>query len=205
MLFIPERHEALRGAPWSESAARESIGRIVDATCKAFDQATLWPIHPRDLEPGQPAMPQASLYNGAAGVVWAMRRLQRDGMAKVAIDFDDTVAGLLDHSRRFNAAAGIEAPSFLLGDSGVLLLQCKLLRDQAAADALFALAESNLHNPTLEMLWGSPGTMLAAIHMLEDLAEPTQRSRWQALRSRNHRACATAATATAMHSSSFMP
>ncbi len=187
LLFIPERHEALRGGPWHEAVAREGIQRIVSATCEAFDAETLWPVHPRDREPGEPLMPLAALYNGAAGVIWALRRLERDGLTARGPDFTATIADLLIPNRRFNDAAGIAAFSYLLGDAGVLLLQWMQLRDPAAADALFMLAEGNLHNPTLESLWGSPGTMVAMIHMLESLPDPADRTRWQDLFQRGAR------------------
>ena len=184
MLFIPDRHEALRGDAWSEGAARAAIESIAGATCGAFDPRTLWPTHPRDHDDHDDSaarFPMASLYQGAAGVIWARERLQADGMADLAIDFSATIAGLLEHSHRFNEAADIAASSYLLGDAGLLLLQWKRLRDLAAADALFALAEGNLHNPTLEALWGSPGTLIAVLHMLDDLTDPARQQRWQDL------------------------
>ena len=181
MLFIPDRHEPLRGEAWSEQPVRQAIARIAATACAAFDPQTLWPIHPRDRVDEAGALPMASLYSGATGVIWALERLRLDGLADVAIDFDPTIAGLLNHNRRFNAAAEIPSPSYFLGDASVLLLQWKRLRDAAAADALFALAEANLHNPTLEPLWGSSGTLIAVLHMLDDLGEPAQRQRWQDL------------------------
>lgn len=179
MLFIPDRHEALRGEPWSDAAVRAAIGRIAESACAAFDPGTLWPVHPRDRDDKAGELPMASLYMGAAGVIWALRQLARDGLADLAIDFGPTIATLLDVGRRFNAAAEIDAPSYLLGDAGVLLLQWNELRDATAADALFTLAEGNLHNPTLEALRGSPGTLIAVLHMIDDLAsEPEQQRRW---------------------------
>ena len=181
MLFIPDRHEALRGEAWSEHLVRQAIAQIATTACATFDPQTLWPIHPRDRIDEADALPLASLYSGATGAIWALQRLKGDGLAEVAIDFDATIAGLLDHNRRFNAAAEIPSPSYFLGDASVLLLQWKRLRDAAAADALFALAEANLRNPTLEPLWGSSGTLIAVLHMLDDLGEAAQRQRWQDL------------------------
>lgn len=178
MLFIPDRHEGLRGEPWRDDAARAAIERIAVAACTAFDPQSLWPVHPRDRIDEAGALPMASLYMGAAGIVWALRRLQQDGMADIAIDFDPTIAVLLEHNRRVHDATGFERTSYLFGDAGVRLLQWKQLRDPAAADALFAIVEGNLRNPTLEALWGSPGTLIAALHMIDDLTEPAQQQRW---------------------------
>ncbi len=176
-LFIADRHEALRGAPWSEAAARDASERIAAASCAAFDPQSLWPTHPRDRSDVDSDVPFPMLYCGAAGAIWALQRLQHDAMAALPVDFVPTIAGLLARSRRFNAAAGLHPASYVLGEAGVLLLQWKQLRDPAAADALYALAESNLHHPTLEALWGSSGTLIAVIHMLEDLP-PAAQVRW---------------------------
>ncbi len=182
MLYLADRHEPLRGAPWSEGAARAAIERIAAGAIEVFDPATLWPVHPGDRVEEAGALPMASLYMGAAGVIWALLRLADDAMAEVSVDFDATIAALPEHGRRFNAAAGMESASYLLGDAGALLLQWKTLGDPAAADALFALAEGNLHNPTLEALWGSPGTLVAVLHMLDDLAgDAPAQARWQDL------------------------
>lgn len=50
----------------------------------------------------------------------------------------------------------------------------------AIADAIFGAVERNLRNPTLEQLWGSPGTLPAAIHMFEWTGE----RRWSDLLTR---------------------
>ena len=112
MLFIPDRHEALNGAPWSDAAARDGISALVADACSQFDPATLWPTHPRDGEPGEPALPIASMYHGAAGAIWSLQHLQRAGLAEMAIDFGPCIAGLLEPNRRFNDAARSARPSY---------------------------------------------------------------------------------------------
>lgn len=177
MLFIADRHEAPAGAAWGEAAARAAIAAIVADACAAFDPEALWPTHPRDVEPGDPALPVAALYQGAAGVIWALERLRRAGLAAFDLDFVPVVDGLIAHNHRFIDALGTDARSYLLGDAGVLLLQWQVGRSPAVADALFALVEGNLHNPTQEALYGSSGTMVAALHM----AEASGEARWPAL------------------------
>ena len=174
MLHDPARHEALGGAPWSAQTARAATRAIVDDIVAQFDPQTLWPSHPREREPGDAPVPQPMLYNGAAGVVWALQRLREKGAAEVALDLDSIVAGLHEHSQRWIAASESEPASYLLGHSAVLLLQWKFGRSAAVADALHALIESNLHNKAREALWGSPGTLVAALHMLE----ATHEARW---------------------------
>jgi hypothetical protein len=177
MLHDPARHEPLVGAPWSEALARDAIRTIVDDVAAQFDPETLWPVHPRDQEPGDPPVPRPMLYDGAAGVVWALQHLKELGAAATDLDLAAIAASLPAHSRRFIEASASEEASYFLGHSGVLMLQWKFAPSQATAEALYALVEGNLHNKALEALWGSPGTLVAALHLLEATEEP----RWQAL------------------------
>lgn len=177
MLFDPARHEALVDAPWDGATARASIQAIVDDVCAQFDPATLWPTHPLELEPGEARVPQPMLYNGATGVVWTLDFLQRQGAAEVALDLKPISASLHAHGLHFIAVNQSEPASYFLGQTGVLLSQWMQQPSQSTADDLYALVEGNLHNKALEALWGSPGTLLAALHMLEATHEP----RWQAL------------------------
>ena len=79
MLFDPTRHEALCATPWSEGVARLAISEIVADTLAHFGPQTLWPAHPRDADLGDATLPAAALYHGAAGVIWALERLQTHG------------------------------------------------------------------------------------------------------------------------------
>ena len=177
MLYDPPRHEPLCATPWSEPAAIRAIRSIAADARDRFDPQTLWPSHPRDIEDGEPSLPMASLYHGAAGVIWALRHLRRSGAVSLDIDFRACIASLVEHNRRFNLAAGIDAHSYLLGDAGVLLLAWQATRSPEVAGSLFDLVEANLLNPTCDFLWGSPGTMVAALHMWE----ATREAHWLAL------------------------
>ncbi len=173
-LFMPERHSALDAAPWNEAAVRAAIQAIVDDTCERFDLRTLWPPHPGDADEGHGDRPLTQLYCGAAGVVWAMEHLREQGGASVSFDAAAAVGGLLERCHADTVPDAMQRPSYFLCDGGILLTQWKLKREAALADALYATVESNLHNPAREALWGSPGTLVAALHMLEATGE----SRW---------------------------
>ncbi len=67
--------------------------------------------------------------------------------------------------------------SYLMGDVGILLLHWKLDPSERLAQQLFDAIEANLGHPAREFMWGSPGTMLAALFMFEQTGEP----RWEAL------------------------
>jgi len=165
MLYDPARHEPLTATPWSDDAAADGIARIAADTAGRFDPDALWPTHPMD-EP-RDADPYCMLYFGAAGVVYALRRLSAAGTPFTPRAFEPTVAGLLERNRVRTRTWNEDVPSLLFGDVGILLLQWRMAPSGAVADAIFGALERNLRNPTLEQLWGSPGTLPAAIHMFE--------------------------------------
>jgi hypothetical protein len=163
LLYDPLRHEPLAAEPWSDAAAADAIARIADDAVARFDPAALWPMHPLD-EP-EDADPCCMLYFGAAGVIYALRRLAAMGTPFPARTFEPTLATLLERNRVRTRDADV--PSLLFGDVGILLLQWQAAPSAAVADAIFGAVERNLRNPTLEQLWGSPGTLPAAIHLFE--------------------------------------
>ena len=165
MLFEPERHEPLTSTPWSEAAAQGAIERIVADMVARYDPAKLWPTHP--LDDPKNAEPFHSLYRGAAGNIWALRRLQRKAVVDEVPDFAPVVATLLERNRAELKEYGDDIPSFLFGDVGIMLLQWQVAPTAQLADDIYGAVERNLRNPTQEQLWGSPGTLLAAIHMFE--------------------------------------
>ncbi|MGI4856135.1 MAG: hypothetical protein ACRYHA_04265 [Janthinobacterium lividum] len=69
MRFDPNRHERVGDSPWDEALARRTIAHIAADAVARFDPATLWPVHPHDLD-GQsgPAPALTTLYHGACGV-----------------------------------------------------------------------------------------------------------------------------------------
>lgn len=165
MLYDPDRHEPCLATPWSEARARDAIERIVRDTESRFSPERLWPIHPRDADPGDSATLQAfhPLYFGACGVFWALHHLERAGAVRLARAYAPHVDGLLPLNRAWlGDDAGGMAASYLMGDTGILLLQQMLAPDPRAADRLEAAIAANIDHPTRELMWGAPGTMLAA-------------------------------------------
>ena len=120
------------------------------------------------------------LYFGAAGVIYALRRLAATGTPFTPRAFEPTVAALLERNRIRTRTWDEEVPSLLMGDVGILLLQWQVAPSRAIADAIFGAVERNLNNRTLEQLWGSPGTLLASIYMFEGTGE----RRWSDLLTR---------------------
>lgn len=176
MLFGPERHEALAGAAWSEAAARAAIDQWTAAALADFDPARGWRAHPRE-DGGPPGEPLAEVYGGAGGAIWALEHLAQAGAIAKRWDFRDFVPGLAAQQVAALGDSQHGTASFLLGESGLRLLEWKLTGDAAAAQRLYEVVQGNLHNPVREQLWGSPGTVLAAIAM----ADSTGDARWATL------------------------
>lgn len=177
MLFEPDRHEPLTDEAWDRERARAAVRTIVADLAASFSPSELWPEHPLD-EVGAPppAGNYKSIYLGAAGALWAMWYLAREGAASLPFGPEDHIARV--HATFLAAPdVGQVVPSYYLGEVGILLVLWRLTRAEAAAERLYAAIEANIANPTNEALWAAPGTMLGALHMLQWTGEP----RWRAL------------------------
>jgi len=145
-LYDPARHAPLSETPWDPAAAQAAIDEILADARAAYDADRWWPAHPLDAGVRDGS---TTLYFGAAGIFWALRHLGQ------GLPFD--VSQLAERNAReytsFNAYPN--HASLLMGDIGVLLLggDSERLRKRIA---------NNLRLPPKELLWGMPGTMLAA-------------------------------------------
>ena len=178
MLHDPARHEPLNSIAWDESRVRATIARIVDETVAAFTPDGLWPVHPRDLEPGDdPDAPATNLYYGASGVIWALHYLDAVGAAR-SPSFAPQLEPLRLRNRAALAArAGDNAGSWLMGDLPFEMMAWGNAPTAARADTIAALVEGNIDHPARELMWGSPGSLLAASMM----HRATGDERWAAL------------------------
>jgi Lanthionine synthetase C-like protein len=145
-LYRPSEHEPLADATWDEERARRGIAEIV-ADAERLD----WPVHPQD-EDGWVPVDAVSLYLGAAGMAWALHRL----------DSRLDVRPLVDRALEWWAQSDESDPGLLAGETGLLLVAHVLGCATADDDRLRACIRANARNETWELLWGSPGTMLAA-------------------------------------------
>lgn len=185
MLYDPARHEPLHPIEWDEGIAAATIQRIVRDTEARFTPDRHWPLHPLDANGGETA-PLFNVYVGAAGTVWALQHLEATGAVALMRDCADYVETLIPLNRALLAAEGcadVDRASFLMGDTGILMLSYALAPSEATASRLEALIESNLDNPARELMWGSPGTLLAALFLYQQTGE----SRWAALYAKTSR------------------
>ena len=180
-MYEEARHEPLIEAEWNQELALEAIDRIVRETHARFDPQTLWPIHPLDKFSDSPTEPFRMLYFGAAGVIWALHYLNVVGATAMKRDF---AASLIDLAAKNRAALHLAAPhtySYLMGDVGIMLVQWRIAPSDILAEQIFHAVEANIGNPARELMWGAPGTMLAALFMFESSGD----KRWREVYARS--------------------
>ncbi|WP_424246471.1 lanthionine synthetase C family protein [Collimonas pratensis] len=177
LLFDQTRHAPLAPIRWDERRARAMIRRIVQEPEAAFSASNYWPLHPLDAEDGE-TTPATPLYFGACGVIWALYHLKAAGAAALTRSYAPQVPVLLQLNRAWLAPENsVDFASYMMGDTGILLLDYWLDPREETAGQLENLIRLNLDNPSREMMWGAPGTMLAALF----LHEKTGESRWAEL------------------------
>ncbi len=158
MLFTPEAHGPLAGESWSAERARTAIAEIVDEAENAFDDG--WPTHPQDVEDDDDASTRfRTVYLGGAGVVDALRRLALRGLVELRQDYVPYLEQSLDARPDFPDADSER--SLWAGETGIRLVLQRLAPSQANLERLTELIAANEQDERCELMWGSPGTILA--------------------------------------------
>jgi hypothetical protein len=186
VLYDPSLHEPLTDDAWDEDRVRGRIQALVADAESAFDPEKLWPADDWDVYRAE--APLRDLYVGAAGVIWALDALRRRGHADVGIELEAAALRVLELFRlRADYADwygdGFEPPStpaasLFMGEAGILLVAWRLRPSAQLADALHERVRENARNEAVEVMWGSPGTMLAARAMHEWTGEPRWQEAW---------------------------
>ena len=179
-LVDPDAHERLTATRWEPERARAAVASIATRTEEAFDPDELWPPHPLDQEPDAPPLRRlASLYLGAAGVIWALHALTRAGLTEPGRDWAPVAATL---SERYLLTPDFEdvgaVPSLWRGEAGILLVAHTLAPAAWQEERLLDVVCANVDHPSRELMWGSPGTMLASQEMLARTGDERWRSAW---------------------------
>jgi lantibiotic modifying enzyme len=176
VLYDPAQFERLTDEPWDPARVEDAIATIVADADAAFDPAALWPAH--EWDGWEEPLPLKTLYVGAAGVIWGLDALRRRGHAETSVDLADAALRTLALERaepNSTADEHYHPAALLSGETGPLLVAFRLAPDPALADDLHALVRANIANPTDDVMWGAPGTLLAALAMGEWTGEP----RWE--------------------------
>jgi hypothetical protein len=154
MLFEPDSHEAPAGEAWDEERVRTGIRTMVAEAEAAFDDG--WADHPLDGEADR----LRTLYMGGAGVVDAFRRLSTAGLVELQRDYVSYLERSAVAPPDFDHA-GAER-SLWMGEVGVRLVLQRLSPSAENLERLAELVDANAKAEQQELMWGSPGTILAA-------------------------------------------
>jgi hypothetical protein len=176
VLYEPGQFERLVDEPWDPALIEDAVAAIVADADAAFDSQALWPAH--EWDGWEEPLPLKHLYLGAAGVIWALDALRRRGHAETSLDLAAAALRTLELKRAAPDSTADEhyhPASLLNGETGPLLVAYRLASEPALADDLHALIRANVANPTDDVSWGAPGTLLAALAMGEWTGEP----RWK--------------------------
>jgi lanthionine synthetase-like protein len=183
VLYRPEAFEPLVDVPWSELRARAAIRDLVADVDAAFRGPRLfWRADEWDRWHG--TSPMKTLYVGTAGVLWALDQLRRRGHAETSLDLGDLAVRNLELFRaKPDFMKGMKLPdpresALLTGEAGILLVAWRLVPSGELADDLLARVRANVDNPADEVMWGSPGSLIAARAMLEWTGEERWRDAW---------------------------
>src|SRR4051812_8638584 len=98
-LFVPERHERLADPPWDEATVRAWIAAFATEARSRLARDGVWLGHPRDCEDGDPRTSFTSVYDGEAGMLWALHALAQRGFAAPAPELRARMPDLLARNR----------------------------------------------------------------------------------------------------------
>jgi Lanthionine synthetase C-like protein len=186
VLYRPEAFELLTDQAWDEARARNEIEAIVaDADDALRGPKLLWRAHEWDGWHG--TSPMKNLYVGASGVLWALDELRRRGHAETRLDLSDLAVRTLEVFRArpdFLKLKGWPLPtpresSLMIGETGILLVAWRLAPSNELADDLYARVGPNVQNEADEVMWGAPGTLIAAHAMLTWTGDARWGEAWQ--------------------------
>jgi hypothetical protein len=176
VLFTPEAHEALTDARWSAETARTAIASIVADAESAFDDG--WPAHPQDLLATEdPATRFRTVYDGGAGAVEALHRLARRGFVELRRDYVPYLERSLEAGPDFPDADAER--SLWMGGTGIRLVLQRHAPSAANLERLAELIAANAQDERCELMWGSPGTILAGRELGLDVAPSVEWLRGQ--------------------------
>jgi hypothetical protein len=185
MLYKPEAFDPLTAEPWNDERVRNRIRSIVADAEAAYSPESFWPADEWDA--WKSPLPLMNLYAGAAGVLWGLDALRRRADAGGELDLVACAHRLADRWREqpdFLDADEFPLPepresAFLAGGGGVVFVAWLLDPSDELADDLHARVLANKDNVADEVMWGSPGTLLAARRMHEATGDERWAEAWR--------------------------
>ena len=179
MLYRAEAFEPLTRQRWNDERIRDGIREIgLDTDASFRGHSRFWRAD--DWDRWQGTSPMKNLYVGTAGVLWALDELRRRGHVDTSLDLGARARRNVELFRERPDLMPIKLPepkesSLLCGETGVLLVALRIAPNRSLADALYERICANVANEADELMWGTPGTLLAARLM----HEWTRKTRWR--------------------------
>lgn len=173
-LFDPAVHEAVVDTPWDADRVRAAIAEIAEDTEAAFDGG--WRTHPADVDEEADAHRRfRTIYMGGAGVVSALDSLQRRGLVELRRSY----VSYLEQPYEPDFPAWDNERSLWMGETGIRLVLQRISPTPENADRIATLIAANARDERCELMWGSPGTMLAATELHARTGEERWLELWQ--------------------------
>ena len=145
---------------------RAAIAAIVAGAEASFDDG--WQTHPLDVEaPEEASRRFRDVYLGGAGVVDGLHRLARRDLADVRRDYVPYLERSIEDPD-FPAEDGRR--SLWAGETGIRLVLQRLAPSEDNRRQLAELIAANAQDERCELMWGSPGTILAGRELGLDVA-----------------------------------
>ncbi len=174
MLFDRRAHERLTEDGWDADRVRAAIREIVEDAEAVVRRWLADP--PRDIDDeGDEERRFRTVYLGGAGVVQALDSLQRRGLVELRCEYVSYLERRCepdfpdyDHER-----------SLWMGETGIRLVLQRIAASKENADRLAELIAGNARDERREVMWGSPGTMLAAAAMHDLTGEERWNDLWR--------------------------
>jgi hypothetical protein len=133
MLYSPECHEPLESRPWDADVALRAI-REIGTDCESSFESLYWPVHPRD---DDGTGPYTTIYEGSAGVIYALDLLMRRELVDATRDYVPVLERALEVYRAApNSEAWRHPPSIWVGETGILLTLQRLAPSAEVADRI---------------------------------------------------------------------
>ena len=174
MLFDPRAHERLIEDRWDPGRVSAAITEIAEDAEESFDDG--WQTHPQDTDDESDEKRRfRTVYLGGAGVVQALDSLQRRGLVELRRDY----VSYLERTYEPDFPDDDHERSLWMGETGIRLVLHRLSPSKENADRLAELIAGNAEDERRELMWGSPGTMLAAAAMHELTGEERWLDLWR--------------------------
>ena len=172
-MYSSRQHFAALSTPWSDAKAAAFIQRFVDQSIASLLEHGGFEPHPQD-----DLRDSDMFYHGIPGVLWAIAYLKSVGAVQYELNLVPALKkSLLRNRREFSRSRYSESGTYLMSELPILMLLSRLESGSTWDNAILERAQMGSDQPARELMWGVPGTMLAANFMFRWTGE----QRWRDL------------------------